>query len=386
MSTKKILKGITWNHSRGFTSVVATAQRFTELYPDVDIIWEKRSLQQFADMSIQQLAEKYDLLVIDHPWAGFAAGTKSILPLDDYLPAAFIKDQEENSVGRSYESYNFKGKQWALAIDAATPVASSRPDLLAQQGLSLPKTFDDVLALADKGLVACALIPIDVLMAFYGFCATLGENPCLQDDIVISAETGTKALQLFKSLSDRIDRSFFDKNPIQVYETMVNTNQIAYCPFAYGYSNYSRNGYAANLLHFHDTVRLEDYGHLITSLGGTGLAVSSSSKYIHEAVKYAEFTAQPNTQEFLFFDNGGQPGHLKAWESEHTNNASHQYFKNTLPTLQRAYLRPRYQGHMYFQDHAGDIVRNYLLNGGNEKAVLGALNELYIQSKNLEKA
>lgn len=386
MSTKKILKGITWNHSRGFTSVVATAQRFTELYPDVDIIWEKRSLQQFADMSIQQLAEKYDLLVIDHPWAGFAAGTKSILPLDDYLPAAFIKDQEENSVGRSHESYNFNGKQWALAIDAATPVASSRPDLLAQQGLSLPKTFDDVLALADKGLVACALIPIDVLMAFYGFCATLGENPCLQDDIVISAETGTKALQLFKSLSDRIDRSFFDKNPIQVYETMVNTNQIAYCPFAYGYSNYSRNGYAANLLHFHDTVNLEDYGHLITSLGGTGLAVSSSSKYIHEAVKYAEFTAQPNTQEFLFFDNGGQPGHLKAWESEHTNNASHQYFKNTLPTLQRAYLRPRYQGHMYFQDHAGDIVRNYLLNGGNEKAVLEALNELYIQSKNLEKA
>ena len=189
MSTKKILKGITWNHSRGFTSVVATAQRFTELYPDVYIIWEKRSLQQFADMSIQQLAEKYDLLVIDHPWAGFAAGTKSILPLDDYLPAAFIKDQEENSVGRSHESYNFNGKQWALAIDAATPVASSRPDLLAQQGLSLPKTFDDVLALADKGLVACALIPIDVLMAFYGFCATLGEKPCLQDDIVISAET-----------------------------------------------------------------------------------------------------------------------------------------------------------------------------------------------------
>jgi multiple sugar transport system substrate-binding protein len=382
-NNKKILKGITWNHSRGFTSVVATAQRFTELNPDVEIIWEKRSLQQFADMSIQQLAEKYDLLVIDHPWAGFAAGTKSILPLDEYLPAEFIKDQEVNSVGRSHESYHFNNNQWALAIDAATPVASSRPDLLKQHNFNTPQTFEDVLDLADKGLVACALIPIDVLMAFYGFCATLGEDPCLEEDTVISEAVGVKALQLFKSLTDKIDKTFFDKNPIQVYEAMVNTNEVAYCPFAYGYSNYSRDGYAANLLHFHDTVSLEDKGNLVTSLGGTGLAISSSSKYIDEAVRYVEFTGRPHTQEYLFFDNGGQPGHLQAWESEHTNAASHNYFRNTLPTLQRAYLRPRYQGHMYFQDHAGDIVRDYLLNGGSEIAVLEQLNELYQKSKNL---
>ena len=43
------LRGITWGHSRGFTSVVATAQRFNELNPDVEIVWEKRSLQAFAD-------------------------------------------------------------------------------------------------------------------------------------------------------------------------------------------------------------------------------------------------------------------------------------------------------------------------------------------------
>lgn len=381
MSNKKILKGITWNHSRGFTSVVATAQRFTELNPDVEIVWEKRTLQQFADMSIQQLAEKYDLLVIDHPWAGFAAGTKSILPLDEYLPKEFIKDQEEKSVGKSHESYNFNNNQWALAIDAATPVASSRPDLLKDNGLELPKDFKDLLALAEKGFVACALIPIDVLMAFYGFCSTLGEDPCLEEDTVISEAVGTKALQLFKSLTDKIDKSFFDKNPIQVYETMVNTNQIAYCPFAYGYSNYSRDGYAANLLHFHDTVTIEDRGNMVTSLGGTGLAISSATAHQEEAVKYVEFTGRPHTQEFLFFDNGGQPGHLQAWESDHTNKASHNYFLNTLPTLQRAYLRPRYQGHMYFQDHAGDIVRDYLMQGGDEKEVLNKLNSLYKESR-----
>lgn len=34
------LKGITWSHSRGFTSIVAVSQRFSELHPDVEITWE----------------------------------------------------------------------------------------------------------------------------------------------------------------------------------------------------------------------------------------------------------------------------------------------------------------------------------------------------------
>ena len=104
MTYKTILKGITWNHSRGLVPMVATAQRFSELHPHVDIIWEKRSLQQFADFSIEQLAERYDLLVIDHPWAGFAARTKIILPLDEYLPTDFLDDQKQNTVCHSFDS------------------------------------------------------------------------------------------------------------------------------------------------------------------------------------------------------------------------------------------------------------------------------------------
>ena len=51
------LKGITWSHSRGFTSIVAVSQRFSELHPDVEITWEKRSLQEFADAPLENLAK-----------------------------------------------------------------------------------------------------------------------------------------------------------------------------------------------------------------------------------------------------------------------------------------------------------------------------------------
>ncbi|OUJ75763.1 ABC transporter substrate-binding protein [Hymenobacter crusticola] len=376
-----VLKGITWNHSRGFVPMTATAQRFNELHPNVDIVWEKRSLQQFADLSIQQLAEKYDLLVIDHPWAGFAARTQSILPLDEHLSAEFLADQAQNTVGHSFESYSYTGHQWALAIDAATPVASSRPDLLAQHGLQLPETYEDLLALADRKLVAFSLIPIDTLMSFYMFCSSLGEDPCQREDVVVSEQVGSQALQLFRQLASRVDPACFHRNPIQVYEAMTQTDDIAYCPFAYGYSNYSRRGYARKLLHFHDMITLNGASRLRSTLGGTGLAISAKCQHVQEAAQYAEFVASPTCQQTLYFNNGGQPGHLGAWQDEYVNHQSSNYFAATLPALQRAFLRPRYHGHMFFQDHAGEPVRQYLMNGGDEAPLLKQLNDLYRESR-----
>ncbi|MBD0288164.1 MAG: extracellular solute-binding protein [Flavisolibacter sp.] len=384
MAEKIILKGITWNHSRGLVPMVATAQRFSELNLNVEIIWEKRSLQQFADMSIEQLAERYDLLVIDHPWAGFAARTKTILPLDEYLPADFLDDQKQNTVGHSFESYSYNGHQWALAIDAATPVASSRPDLFQKNSLKLPETFDDLLNIASKGFVAFAGIPIDVLMSFYMFCCSLGEDPCQREDEVVSEATGKEVLKMFRQLAQKMAPAFFNRNPIQVYEAMTVTDEILYCPFAYGYSNYARRGYASSLLHFHDLITLDGKSNCRSTLGGTGLAVSSKCNQVEVAMQYAAYVASGECQRTVFFSNGGQPGHLQAWKDEEANRQTANYFSATLPALQRAFLRPRYHGHMYFQDHAGDPVRDYLMNGGDESALLQQLNELYVKSRTIE--
>jgi multiple sugar transport system substrate-binding protein len=235
-------------------------------------------------------------------------------------------------------------------------------------------------------LVAFAGIPIDVLMSFYMFCCSLGEDPCQAEDKVISEETGIKALQLFRQLATKVDPENFERNPIKVYEAMTQTDEVAYCPFAYGYSNYSRRGYARRLLHFHDMITLDGKTNLKSTLGGTGLAISSSSEHVDIAVEYANYVGSAECQKTVFFENGGQPGHLNAWTDNEVNRQTANYFANTLPALQRAFLRPRYHGHMYFQDHAGDMVRDYLMQGGNEGLVLNRLNELYLKSRNLEMA
>jgi len=376
------LKGITWDHSRGYCPMVATAQRFSEIHPHIKIEWTKRSLQGFADEHIDKLAAKYDLLVIDHPWAGYAADTGIILPLNKYLPALFLEDQEAHSVGKSYESYNFDSNQFALAIDAASPVASSRPDLIKKFNISLPKTFDELLALADKGLVAMPGIPIDTLMNYYMMCCVLGEDPFQREQYIVSEPTGIKALEMLKNLADRLNPEFFKWNPIQVYEAMSTRDDLVYCPWAYGYSNYSKKGYASKILEYHDLIKDNRNNPYRSTLGGTGLAISTNCKHIEIAVEYAMYVANPSSQSTLYFDNGGQPGHRSAWEDIRVNEQSANFFKSTLKTLDNAFLRPRYNGYMHFQDNAGAVIQAYLKDGGNPSKVLVTLNKIYLESKN----
>ena len=217
-------------------------------------------------------------------------------------------------------------------------------------------------------------------MNFYMMCCTLGEEVCATKDYVVSEEIGIQALRLLRALSVEMDSKIFDWNPIKVYEAMTQTDNYAYCPWAYGYMNYSRKGYARKQLHFHDMVDIKGFGKAISTLGGTGLAVSAETRELETAMKYVEYVGSEDCQKTVFFDGGGQPGHRKAWTDDYTNSLTANFFKSTLPTLDRAFLRPRYNGHMYFQDRAGAPIRDYLMNGGNEKALLDQMNILYKKS------
>jgi len=354
----KKLRGIAWNHTRGFVSVVATAQRFEELHQDVTITWEKRSLQAFADASLAELAAKFDLIVMDHPHTALAAKQGLLLPYQDWVSADFLADQDANSVGASHASYQFNEQQWTLATDAATPIATWRPDLMEKYQLPLPKTWEDVLAMARSGHVTVSAFPIDVLMGSYMFCRALGHPDFSEKglDVSILAE----ALEELRKLVSLCHPDCLERNPIRTAEWMsseADDPRAAFCPFAYGYSNYSRPGYsryplkAGGLVHF-GAARLR------STLGGAGIAVSSKTKFQRECMDYAAFTASPEIQSGLYFEAGGQPGHRSAWTNAEVNAASMNFFADTLETLDEAILRPRHAGGMHFQDAATPIAHD----------------------------
>ncbi len=374
----KTLRGITWDHSRGYTSIVAVSQRFEELHRDVNISWEKRSLQEFADAPLEKLAKAYDLLVIDHPWAGFAADQGILLPLQEYIDAGYLEDQKCNSVGASYESYIFNGFLSALPLDAATPVAVYRPDCFDKQE-SLPGTFEEVLEIAKSGKVIYAGIPINLLMDFYMFGATLGE-PMFTEEEIIDRHAGEKILEDMRNLASMCTPEIFSWDPVDVHEALAAENEYCYCPFAYGYTNYSRDGYAAHLLKAGNVVSYHGKN-LRTVLGGTGLSISSACEEKETAVEFLKYAVSPKIQRTLYFEGGGQPGHRSAWTDDECNRRSENFFRDTLRTLDESYLRPRYSGYLYFQDRAGDLVREYVKNGGKASDTIAGLNQLYRKSK-----
>ncbi len=373
------LKGITWAHSRGITPLQAVSQRFSELHPGLEIEWTKRSLQQFADFPIETLTKDYDLLIIDHPWVGRAAATHTVLPLNKYLDEAYLLDQAQHSVGLSYESYVYDGNLWALPIDAAAPAASYRKDLMERNNEPLPQTWEHLIALAKKGKVAAPAIPIDLLMNFYSFCIAQGEEPFTNDEQVVSKSVGALALETMKELYTLIDVAMFKHNPIAVAEVMSSTDKFWYCPFAYCYSNYSRVGFAKNLLHYCDVVSYQGVP-LQTTIGGTGVSVSSSTKHKEIAIDLAAMLVSANCQQHMYVQHGGQPGHRSAWINEDANRLTNNFFNNLLPLMDRGYMRPRYNGYLFFQDHAGEHIQRFLKRNISPASVLEKLNIIYRQS------
>jgi multiple sugar transport system substrate-binding protein len=355
--------------------MVATAQRFCELNPDVKIRWEARSLQEFADSPLEQLTAQFDLLVIDHPSVGEAAGHHILLPLDEWLPSAFLADQALHSVGHSHESYFLDGHQWALAIDAAAPVSGYRKDLLDRAGAEIPGTWPELLALAKRGLVAVPGLAIDSLMNFYMLCGAIGEEPFQNPDQIVGEDTGIRALEMLRGLLQLCDPTCLSRNPIATWELLSSGDGPAYCPFAYGYSNYSRQGYSNHVLTTGGLVTMDGGKPLRSTLGGAGLAISAKCAHKEIAARYAQYVAGANCQRTLYFYSGGQPGHRGAWLDDEVNRAANNFFKSTVATLDAAYLRPRFNGYLYFQQQGSRIVHSYLIAGGDERAALRELTQ-----------
>src|SRR4029077_20480728 len=129
-----------------------------------------------------------------------------------------------DSVGPSWESYWYQGGLWALPIDAATQVASYRPDLLEQ----IPHTFDQVLNLAGKARslgksIVVPACPTDAISLFFTLSANLGYPIAENSEVFVEHEVGREVLDRLHALISVAHPGSLDWNPIQAYDFMTST-------------------------------------------------------------------------------------------------------------------------------------------------------------------
>jgi multiple sugar transport system substrate-binding protein len=211
-------------------------------------------------------------------------------------------------------------------------------------------------------------------MHLFMLANALNAEPFTHSDEVIAEPVGTHALQLLRELVQLNAPGSLERNPIRTWQLLADSDTVAYCPFAYGYSNYSRPGYAANVLRTGGLVTLNGKP-LRSTLGGAGLAISRASRHTEHALDYAQYVASPQIQRTVYANSGGQPGHRAAWLDPALNTTTNNFFANTLPTLDAAWVRPRFPGFIAFQDAASTVVHQYLLHGGPESEVLNKMNQ-----------
>jgi multiple sugar transport system substrate-binding protein len=380
------LKGLTWDHPRGYAPLIGCAPEYERQRPEVKVHWDRRSLREFGEAPIEQYLDRYDLLVVDHPFVGFAAAHGALVDLAPSISEAEKRRFAADSVGPSWESYWYDGGLWAFPIDAASQVASYRPDLLLALSANAPDTLAGVLELGKKLRTAGKYIvvpacPTDAISLFLTVSANLGYPIPEVREFFVGDSVAAEVLDRLHALIAIAHPLSVEWNPIQVYDFMTSSSDAVYCPYGFGYSTYSRRDRSVQL-RFTNAPATGQFGCAGTLLGGTGIAVSRLSDNQAAAIAYAKWVASPEHQRGSYFREGGQPASLAAWNDIAINEASDGFFSGTLQTLQTAYVRPRFDGFVRFFEAAGIEINRCLRGELTNTSLIRWLNERYAKQRN----
>ena len=366
------LKGMTWSHPRGYDPMVATAEAWADK-TGIVIEWEKRSLQDFETFPVEQLARQFDLIVIDHPHVGQITAENSLTPLDIAGREPERAALAAGSVGASYASYTYAGRQWAFPIDAAAQVMVYRADLIEP-----PKDWDGVVSLAKRGEVVLPLLAPHSLMGLFTLAANLGHPCATKAGEFVDQATGIRAIEMLAEVAAHLEPSNFAMDPIAASEALARPDAVvSVMPLGYGYVSYAVPGFRPHPLTFAD---IPLPGAIGSALGGTGIAVSAFSPHQQAAIDYAYWVASAEVQRGLYALAGGQPGHASAWEDDAVNAAAGSFYRNTRKTLEGAWVRPRHNGYMAFQAAASQRLNAGLFNREPAAGILADIDRLFRES------
>lgn len=348
------LKGMTWDHPRGLECLQKSNDLLIEKC-GISIQWDARSLLAFGDQHISEFYNDYDLMVIDHPHVPDAVHAKAVVGYEDLISDKDLALLEMTSVGQSHDSYLYQGKHWALAIDTAAQVSAYRADKT-----EAPLVFwSDVISEARKGTLLWAHKPVDAFSTFATLMAQK-ESPIQANAGYIDRKVAQEVLEFMVELASLVPDFCSTKNPIDIAEILSGEDGYTHGVCMYGYSNYSRDGFRKHLLTYEDVPSFDGKA-AGSQLGGAGIAVSSAGKDPQAAAKAALTLSLPDIQSTTYGLNGGQPGNLVAWKNSELNLVSANFFRNTLRTLENAWVRPRVLGWPDVQYETSLVIHKILV-------------------------
>jgi multiple sugar transport system substrate-binding protein len=347
------LRGMTWDHPRAYLALEA----FEATRTAPSVAWDRQSLADFEAHPIDELAQRYDFMIVDHPGLGAAVGAGALAAYEDVFDQSELGRWVDGAIGASGASYRIGGRTWALPIDAAAQVAVRRPEVPAV------RRWEDALATAaEHRATLCLAGPHAGLMVL----AMCSDKPAGDPDQLLDPHAAEEAVDLLSAIFRAGTRDILD--PIGVHELLASGEGATWCPLAYGYVSY------ADRLAWSDAPSWCGERPL-SVLGGTGLALSARSlagsaerNAVHAWV--SAFLAD-EVQSDLVPRSGGQPATRVVWESREP------FYAETVATLEAAWVRPRLPGWIALQDHLSELVREAIVEGRDAATAVADVNHRY---------
>jgi multiple sugar transport system substrate-binding protein len=358
--------------------MVATAEQYGRDHgAGISITWVPRTLKEFGMVSVESLAHQFDLIVMDHPHIGTMAQAGCVVALDEYVDPDVLADLGVDSPGRSHQSYLWGSHQWAFAIDTACQTSAWRPDVLG----AIPVTWDQVRELASGGRVLWPLCAVDAAASFMTLTVARGHECGATRDRFVDRDAGLWALDTMSAVASRSDPQCLVTNPIQMLEELAHGDTFIYAPLSFCYINYSREDHTGHKVNFGEIpVDRDGTAARGALLGGAGLAISSFSDAIEEAVAYGLYVASGPVQRGIYFSSGGQPAHHAAWSDEGLDRQSGGFFSGVAPVLEGSWTRPNGPAFADFQNGMIDLFEEWFVGAKEPDSFLDKLDDLYRSS------
>ena len=366
------LRGITWDHPRGFAGLSAATAQYLQRNPQVRIEWDRQPLAGFEATPIESLAARYDLLILDHPFMGDAQASGCLLDLDGHADVLELDALRADVIGPSFDVYRYGGL-WAVPLDGSTQMSVYRPDHVQ----AAPRTLDDIRALAGTTRLAIALHGPHALLTWFSIYSNLGAPPAGDAQVLIEENRGLEALDVLRTLYAWAVPECVDWNSIAMLEAMSVRDDLGYCPYVYGFATYSKPAAGRQAPRYCDVPALTaGAGCKGAMLGGTGFAISARCAAPEAALAYAAFLTTPAAQKQMAMA-GGHPVRRSVWCDDEVDASFGGFYAATQATMLASAVRPRYRGYIRLQIEGGRLTEAFLRERGNARGLVADINALH---------
>ncbi len=340
-------------------------------------------LKETVVLDVRNKAGAYDLTMLDDPWMPEFAQGQLLANLDEYFKDGIDDDFIEKCVALGKEPYG-EGSLYSFPMIGNVTLFYYRNDLLEKYEQSPPKTWDDVLRIAEiitkeepdtYGYVVRGQrgnpIVSDYLPIFWAYG---GEVLDKNMEPHVNSEAGVKAMETYLKLKEFSPKGAetFDSDQIATALTQGQIAMTIAWPSWVSQVDNPESSKVVGKIEFSSVPgQVKESAAMI---GNWLLGVPKTSKNIEQAVDFLKWVTSKETQKEMALMGGGAPTRKSLYHDSDLTKL-YRHYPAQLDALEHSVARPRTPYWSQIEDTWGLFLSQILAGQINIKEGLDKANE-----------